>query len=119
MESRTAPENTCTVHDYQVGNTLFLVASAIEDRCAARWKTHSSSCDVLVHAHKGKECDQLWKFRLISNQCEAPLVVLHDDPALLSCYQSKVTEASKRYLNPLEGRCSNVERSVLLQDVDD
>lgn len=116
MKSTLQPDNKCTVQDYAVGNTLFLVANEIQDRCAARWKAHSSSCDVLVHAHKGANCDQLWKFRMISNQCEAPLVVLHSNHDLLSCYEAKATESAKRYMNPLEGRCSEIQRSVHLEE---
>jgi len=116
MKSTLQPDNKCTVQDYAVGNTLFLVANEIQDRCAARWKAHSSSCDVLVHAQKGSNCDQLWKFRQISNQCDAPLIVLHTSQDLLTCYETKSTEAASRYMNPLVGRCSEVQRSVHLDE---
>jgi len=106
MESTLAPENECVVHDYAVGNTLFLVADEIRDRCAARWKAHSSTCDVLIHAQAGSDCTELFKLRMITDQCEAPLVVYKADEALLKCYGAKVQKAIVQSTMPLSKDCT-------------
>merc|ERR1719386_513093 len=69
MPSKLSPENDCQVQDYAIGKTRFLVAASIEDRCAGRWKVHSASCNVLVHAHEVPDCSQLWKLRIINDRC--------------------------------------------------
>lgn len=51
MPSKISPENQCPVWEQKIGHTLLTVASALPDRCAARFKVHLSSCDILVHAH--------------------------------------------------------------------
>lgn len=51
MPSKLSPENQCPVWEQKIGHTLLTVASALPDRCAARFKVHLSSCDILVHAH--------------------------------------------------------------------
>lgn len=112
MPSRLNPENECRALEAVVGHTLVTVAEQIEDRCAARWKVHASTCDVLVHAEEGADCEQLFKFRAIADQPHAPLVVLaagwtHEagdatDAPLLQCYETRVRSAAQRRLVPLE-----------------
>jgi hypothetical protein len=116
MQSMLNPETKCEVWDYKIANTLFLVSHDLSETCAARWKAHSSSCDVLVHAHDGKDCDLLYKFRLITDQCEAPLVVVHSDKDLMQCYSDRVAEARTKSMMPLDDQCTAVQHSVLLQD---
>jgi len=106
MESSLAPENECTVHDYAVGNTLFLVANEIKDRCAARWVAHSSTCDVIIHAHAGSDCTDMFKLRMTTDQCEAPFIVYQADQALLKCYGNKVQEAIVQNTMPLSKECT-------------
>lgn len=116
MPSKLNPETKCVVKDYRIANTLFLVADDISETCAARWKVHSSTCDVLVHAHDGQECDVLYKFRLITDQCDAPLVVFHSDQGFMQCYNSKVQAARANDMMPLHQECTTASHSVLLQD---
>merc|ERR1719265_1664691 len=116
MQSMLNPETKCEVCDYKIANTLFLVSHDLFETCAARWKAHSSSCDVLVHAHDGKDCYLLYKFRLITDQCEAPLVVVHSDKELMQCYTDRVAEARTKSMMPLDDNCTSVQHSVLLQD---
>jgi len=115
MESTLAPENECMVHDYAVGHTLFLVADEIKDRCAARWKAHSSTCDVLIHAQAGSDCAQLFKLRMVTDQCEAPLVVYQADEALLKCYGAKVQKAIMESLMPLSKECAQATQAHNLE----
>jgi len=111
MESSLDPENECTVHDYAVGHTLFLVADNIKDRCAARWKAHSSTCDVLVHAHAGSDCNEMFKLRMVTDQCEAPLLVYQADEALLKCYGAKVQQAIMQGTMPLGIECTQAHQA--------
>ena len=50
MPSKIAPENKCSMWEYAAGHSLISVSPKLEDRCAARFKVHSSSCDILVYA---------------------------------------------------------------------
>jgi hypothetical protein len=118
MQSKLSPENRCVVQDYAVGRTLFMVAGDIEDRCAARWKAHSSSCDILLHAHIGGDCDQLWKLRMISDQCDAPLVVFQSDSALLQCYGARIQEAEVNQMLPLSKACMHPQQVYSLNHSD-
>merc|ERR1719160_1200757 len=93
MHSAINPDNKCHAKECAVGHALFHVTEKLEDRCAARVKAHYSSCNVLVHAHEGKDCDELFKLRMVADQCHAPLLVLHTDPELLQCYRAKEEEA--------------------------
>merc|ERR1719262_1858495 len=108
MESKLSPETECIVQDYAVARTRFLVAESIEDRCAGRWKVHSASCNVLVHAHDGKDCSGLWKLRIMNDHCAAPLVVFHSDVDFLYCYDTKVASARHRNLMPLPETCTDL-----------
>jgi len=80
----------CTVQEAQVGNTLFTISSSLPDKCQARWQAHTKSCDVLFHAHSGANCEDLYKFRLGSNQCSADLIVVSDDTKLSKCFAAKM-----------------------------
>ena len=51
MPSAIAPEGRCPVWEEKIGHSLLTVSSDMPDRCAARFKVHLASCDVLVHAH--------------------------------------------------------------------
>merc|ERR1719482_2660763 len=93
MPSALNPESECRAWQYAVGHTLITASPAIEDRCAARWKVQSLSCDVLVHAHDGADCGELVKLRLVADQAHAPLIVLHSDDELTRCYDSQVSES--------------------------
>jgi len=115
MKSDISTSNRCVVQDYAVGTTLFMVTSDIEDRCAARWKAHSSSCDVLLHAHEGGNCDQLWKLRMITSQCDASLLVFQSDSSLLKCYSDRIEEADKKEMNPLSKHCTAPQTHSLQQ----
>jgi hypothetical protein len=117
MQSKVS-ETKCTVKDYKIANTLFLVSDELSEGCAARWKAHSQSCDVLVHAHDGKDCDLLYKFRLITDQCDAPLVVVHSDKELVQCYSDRVAQARKDFMMPLDDHCTNIHHEVMLHDKD-
>eukprot|EP00746_Dinoflagellata_sp_MGD_P015481 gnl/MRDRNA2_/MRDRNA2_134417_c0_seq1.p1 gnl/MRDRNA2_/MRDRNA2_134417_c0~~gnl/MRDRNA2_/MRDRNA2_134417_c0_seq1.p1 ORF type:complete len:712 (+),score=142.88 gnl/MRDRNA2_/MRDRNA2_134417_c0_seq1:86-2137(+) len=116
MTTKLEVDQKCMVKEYALGNTLFLIANELTDSCAARWKVHSSTCDVLLHAHDGKTCDQLWKFRLISDQCHAPLIVVHSDNDMMDCYNLKVQSARDQAMLPMDDKCASVDHSVLLQE---
>jgi hypothetical protein len=73
---------------------------------------------VLVHAHDGKDCDLLYKFRLITDQCDAPLVVVHSDKELVQCYSDRVAQARKDFMMPLDDHCTNIHHEVMLHDKD-
>jgi len=100
MPSKLAPENKCPVLEYAAGHSLVTVSEQLEDRCAARFKYHSLSCDVLVHAHEGADCEDLYKLRLIADQAHAPLLVLQSGEGPMACFSRKVTEAHEDGLAP-------------------
>jgi actin beta/gamma 1 len=101
MTSKLAAENRCFAWEHAVGHSLITVLPAVEDRCAARFKVHSSSCDVLVHAHRGPNCEELRKLRLVADQPHAPLIVLHSDEQLMQCYDAEVSWSLKQNTAPL------------------
>merc|ERR1719272_543650 len=105
MHTELDVQTKCHAKEYAIGSTLFLVVDEIKDACAARWRVHSSTCDVLLHAHEGKACDQLYKFRLISDQCHAPLIVFHSDKDLMNCYDQKISDARQMAMMPLAEEC--------------
>merc|ERR1719375_458078 len=90
LPSKVNPDNKCTVKEARVGNTLFTIAPQIEDRCAARWRAHSLTCDVLFHAHSGEDCTELFKFHLINSNCKGNMLVLHDSAAISQCLDQKM-----------------------------
>lgn len=104
MPSKLAPENNCSAWEHVVGHSLVTVTPQIEDRCAARFKVHSLSCDILVHAHEGADCDELYKFRMIADQSHATLILLHSDDNLMECYARRDAEARSRGMAPLSQR---------------
>jgi actin beta/gamma 1 len=89
-------QTACTVQEAQIGNTLFTISSSLADKCQARWQAHTKSCDVLFHAHSGSNCDDLYKFRLGNNQCNADLIVVYDDDKLSKCFSGKMDQYKKR-----------------------
>jgi len=115
LASNLDPGTKCSVKEYSIGSTRFLVAHRITDQCAARWKARSSTCDVLIHAHEGKSCSDLFKFRMTNDQCQAPLVVLHSDQDLLTCYGQKIDQARKQSVMPLENECTVINHAVLFK----
>jgi len=96
---------SCTVEEAQVGQTLFTIAHKIDDRCAARWRAHSRTCDVIVHAHSDSDCDNLFKSRLIMDTCEANMLVLLKDSALKQCMEKKVMEHDSEFPAALHAQC--------------
>lgn len=93
MPSAIAPENECGAWEYAAGHSLLTVSPNIEDRCAARFRVHLSTCDVLVHAHDGADCHELFKLRMVADQDHAPLLVLKSDEELMSCYGERVARS--------------------------
>jgi len=91
--SKLNPGNKCKVWQAAVGHTLFTISPIIEDRCAARFKVQSLTCDILVHAHAGQDCNELYKSRLIVDQPNAPLVLVHADERLASCYDQMLVQS--------------------------
>jgi actin beta/gamma 1 len=92
LKSKLNPTNRCKAWQHAAGNSLFTIGSAIEDRCAARWKVQLLSCDILVHAQEGNDCSELYKFRLIADQPNVPMFLLHSDETLASCYEQRLLE---------------------------
>jgi actin-related protein len=86
----------CTVQEAQVGNTLFTISNSLPDKCQARWKAHTKSCDVLFHAHSGANCEDLYKFQLGSSQCSANLIVVSDDDKLSKCIDAKMNKYNEK-----------------------
>jgi actin-related protein len=72
---------------------LLTVSPKIEDRCAARFRVHLSSCDILVHAHDGADCHELVKLRMVADQEHAPLLVLKSGEGLMQCYGERVEQS--------------------------
>merc|ERR1719361_1278862 len=91
--SKLNPGNKCKVWQAAAGHTLFTISPTIEDRCAARFKVQSLTCDVLVHAHAGQDCNELYKSRLIVDQPSAPLVIVRSDERLASCYEQLLVKS--------------------------
>jgi len=114
MPSKISPENQCPVWEQKIGHTLLTVASALPDRCAARFKVHLSSCDILVHAHH-EECDDLYKLRLIADQSHASFIVLHSGK-MLECYNRRHAEAKKAGLLALADKEMFLHHKVPLED---
>merc|ERR1719502_555225 len=92
-------QESCTVQEAVVGNTLFTINTDQSDECAARFKANSLTCDVLFHAHSGPDADQLYKFRLMADNfdCNAAMIVVHDSPDMPANFDSKMNEHAKRF----------------------
>merc|ERR1719356_500345 len=91
---------SCTVQEALVGNTLFTINTDQSDQCAARWKANSLTCDVLFHAHSGPDAEELFKFRLMTENnfdCNAAMIVVHDSPEFQVNFKSKMNEHAKRF----------------------
>merc|ERR1719413_274275 len=90
-------EESCTVQEALVGNTLFTINPDLSDHCAARWKANSLTCDVLFHAHSGSDAEELYKFRLMTENfdCDAAMIVVHDSPDMPANFESKMNEHAK------------------------
>jgi len=63
------------------------------------------TCNVLVHAHQGEQCDELFKFRLVNDNCDVDTLVVHDTPELKTCYHKKAEEHNKKFPGHLPGKC--------------
>jgi len=98
-------KHTCTVEEAQVGNTLFTIAHGIQDACAARWRAHSRTCDVIMHASDGADCQELFKARLAMDTCDIDMMVLNRDPALAECMQQKMDEHERTFSGALHAQC--------------
>merc|ERR1719277_447668 len=48
-------QESCTVQQARVGNTLFTISADLSDQCSARLEATSLTCDVLLHAHSGSD----------------------------------------------------------------
>jgi len=92
-------QESCTVQEAVVGNTLFTINADLTDDCAARFKANSLTCDVLFHAHSGSDADQLYKFRLMADNfdCNAAMIVVHDSPDMPVNFNSKMNEHTERF----------------------
>merc|ERR1719502_1130158 len=92
-------QESCTVQEALVGNTLFTINADQADECAARFKAHSLTCDVLFHAHSGPDAEQLYKFRLMTENfdCNAAMIVVHDSPEMPANFNSKMNEHAKLF----------------------
>merc|ERR1719343_1484525 len=90
---------SCTVQEAIVGNTLFTINVGQTDQCAARWKANSLTCDVLFHAHSGPDAEELYKFRLMTENfdCNAAMIVVHDSPEMPANFDSKMNEHAKLF----------------------
>ena len=85
-------EEKCTAQQALVGNTLFTITEDLTDHCAARWKAHSLTCDVLFHSQSGPDAEQLYRFRLMNDNfnCDATMIVVYDSPELPTSFNSKM-----------------------------
>merc|ERR1719476_967037 len=83
-------QTSCVVQEAQLGNTLFTIADSLPDHCLPRWRAQSSSCEVLFHAHAGENCDDLAKLRLVNDNCDASMLILHDSEKLSKCFANKM-----------------------------
>jgi actin-related protein len=90
-------QTSCVVQEAQVGNTLFTIASSLPDHCLPRWRTQSSSCDVLFHAHSGGDCTDLAKFRMVNDRCETDLLVVSDTVTLSQCFEQKMSAHESKH----------------------
>jgi actin-related protein len=85
-------QTSCVVQEAQLGNTLFTIADSLPDHCAPRWRAQSASCDVLFHAHSGSDCEGLAKFRLVNDNCDANMLVVHDTDELAKCFEQTMSK---------------------------
>jgi len=115
MPSKLAPQTDCVVWEHAAGHSLITVSPRLEDRCAARFKVHSLSCDVLVHADEGEDCEDLYKLRLIADQSFASLIVLHSGKRLMECYARRAATARSLGLLPLTPQEMEPTHLVLLE----
>merc|ERR1719277_1331932 len=92
-------QESCTVQQARMGNTLFTISEDLSDQCSARLKTNSLTCDVLFHAHSGSDADELYKFRLMAENfdCNAQMIVVHDSPDMETNFNAKMHEHAKLF----------------------
>jgi len=88
-------QHICTVKEAQLGNTLFTISNELTDACLARWKVHTSRCDVLIHASSGADCKDLVKFRRAHDDCNDDLIVVYNSEELDICYNREVEKLNK------------------------
>jgi len=92
LKSTLNPERECKAETAQVGNVVYSITDQLEDACVPRWKLHTTTCDVLVHANSGPDCSQLFKFRLTHENCDADLIVVYDDQEMPKCYTGQMAK---------------------------
>jgi len=107
-------QTSCVVQEAQLGNTLFTIAHSLPDHCLPRWRAQSQSCDVLFHAHSGGDCKELSKFRLVNDNCDADMLVVHDTEDLSTCFERKMAKHESKHPGSV---CA--ERGVWLDAKDD
>ena len=56
-----------------------------------------ASCDVLFHAHAGGNCQDLAKFRLVNDKCDASMMVLHNSDELSKCFEHTMQKHESRF----------------------
>lgn len=76
----------CSIQEATIGNTLFSISKDLPQRCSARWKARTGTCDVLLHAHSGADCEPLFRFRMTNDNCDADLIVVYEDDKLYQCF---------------------------------
>jgi len=87
----------CEVYSAQVGHTLFTVSPDISDQCAARLRTAGLTCDVLFHANTGEDASELFKFRIMTDNCDADLLVLYDSPQMQTNFERLMNDHEAKF----------------------
>lgn len=117
LESKLNPKKTCKADTAQVGNVVYSITTELEDACVPRWKLHTTSCDVLIHAHSGEDCDQLYKFRLTHENCDAQLIVVYDQPTMLTCYDGKMGNFAEQHQGAWCGHEEDPNQYIFSQQI--
>jgi len=102
MRSNLAPGNNCSAWEHAAGYSLITASAQIPDRCAARFKVHFSTCDILIHAHHGADCFELYKLRTVADQTFAPLIVLKSNEELMKCYDDMVKKSLREGVQSMQ-----------------
>jgi len=94
LQTLLPTDRVCTVEEARLGNVLFTIAPTLDDACSARWRAHSLTCDVLIHATEGPDCSELLKFRSIDDDCTVDMIILQSSPALQACMERRMPRLS-------------------------
>lgn len=96
----------CVVQEARIGKTLFSISNGVKDECAALWRGQSATCDLRLHAQNSSDCWDIFKIRLMDDECDRPLLVVSDLGDGQECFREAMREFREGLPGGVEQECS-------------